>query len=171
MIGGVGLFVAGLVTGLLWREGYELIKGRDDPMSLFKRILSVRVEMLTAGLIVAILFNCLVGAGLVISDNRDQAEQRCQAEYNLLSGQARDERLAIAADVAEAQLDFVREDLRYQRGLLAGLESDLTSIEPLTNVIRTRAAASQTYLETLEAQKKVRLSTDYPPPDYCEGDR
>lgn len=165
------VFLAGVVCGVLWREAYELIRGRDDPMRLVKRILSVRNEALAIGLLISMVFTAAVGVKLVISDNRDDAQSQCQEEYNQLSGEARDERLAVAAVVAEAQLEYVREDLRYQRGLLISLESDLASIDPLTSVIRQRVDANQRYLETLEAQKKVRLATDYPPPDYCDSAR
>ncbi len=160
-------FGAGLIAGWLWREAWELITERETVKRFLVRVRSV--NFLAWALVIVLIFNAIVGATVVVNNSQRADLVRCLTSYNQLSGAARDERNAAASVVGDAQLDYVRADLRYQRGLLKTLRDDDASLADLANVINSRADATDAFLATLVKQQRVRATTDYPPPDLCEA--
>ncbi len=160
-------FGAGLLVGWLWREAFEIATERETVKRFLVRVRSV--HFLAWTLVVVLVFNAIVGATVVVNNSQRADLVRCLTSYNQLSGAARDERNAAASVVGDAQLAYVRADLRYQRGLLRTLSDDDASLEDLANVITSRAEATDAFLATLVKQQRVRATTDYPPPDLCEA--
>lgn len=163
-------FAGGMLTGVLWREAYELITGKDDPMDLWQRLRSVHVSLLTAGLIASMVFTGIVGIRVMISDSARDDLVECVTDYNAAVGAARDSRSEVADQLATAETSYVDEDLRYQRGLLESLQTD-TSIDRLRDVIADRIEATEEYRSKLDLQTRVRQAEPYPAPDFCEAAR
>ncbi|GAA1909450.1 hypothetical protein GCM10009737_08400 [Nocardioides lentus] len=163
-------FVAGIPAGWLWREAYELIRGRDDPMALWKRIRANDRSAAIVAVILSMVFCGGVGIYLAVSNNDRADLVRCISDYNEAVGAARDSRSDVADDLGRAELDYLDAELRYQRGLLESLE-DVEPVAELRDTITDRIAATEEYRQQARAQQDVRDSEPYPSPTYCEDEQ
>ncbi len=170
----VGLgFLVGVAVGRMWGEAVDLLTGKDDPVHLwtrtrntFRRVRDDRTTLLVAGLILSMLFTGIVGIRVALSDGARGDLVRCVTDYNAAVGAARDSRSKVADELAEAETNYVDEELRYQRGLLESLSTD-DGVERLRDVISDRVAATEMYRQALDRQTRVREAEPYPAPDLC----
>ncbi len=162
------LFAIGVGTGVMWREAYELLTKKDDPVDLWRRLTKSRLPLLTIALITSMVFTGVVGIMLAVSNTDRNNLLTCITDYNTQVGDARDSRAIVADDLDTAEIDYVTAELRYQRGLLRTLEAD-GSTDVLTVVIRDRVKATEDYQAALERQVRVREAEPYPAPDLCQG--
>lgn len=160
-------FLTGVFVGITWRESYEILIGRHQPMLILKRALNIRVEALAAALIVSLLLNMLVGVGIVLNERGQDRDAACQVQFNRLTAEARDARIKPTETSTAAQVEDVQQELTYQRGLLRAITTDGQTIEDLASVIRARIEAGEKYLATLEEIQEVRVKNEYPPADFC----
>lgn len=160
-------FLTGVFVGITWRESYEILIGRHQPMLIVKRALNVRTEILTVALIASLMLNMLVGVGIVLNERGQARDARCQVQFNKLTAKARDARIGPTESSTAAQIDDVRQDLTYQKGLLKTITSDGQTVEDLAGIIRSRIQAGEEYLATLRKVQEVRVENEYPPADYC----
>lgn len=161
-------FITGVAAGITWRESFDILTGKRDPMATVRRALHPKVSLLVLMLTLSMLFVAAVGVGIIIKDSGDRAAARCQVEFNQKTADARDARVGISTtDVIPAQTAYVAADLEYQRGLLKVVTTDGMTVDDLAEVIGTRVAATNQYLQALEEQAKVAQANPYPPADYC----
>lgn len=166
----IGLgFIPGLVIGLLWREAWELWRGRDDPMSLYQRsnrqvrafggfVRDHAFHIILFGLMLAMVFAAAVGVVLTVNDKARDEYAQCTARYNELESAARTERAGAANEGLIAQRDF-KIDLRNN----------------LRDVLKGKAGADSIIAGLNESIDKdndnlnTQAKTPYPPPDMCEA--
>lgn len=161
-------FLAGATAGAFFREGFELIHRKDDPSNLSLWFRVHRTDVLAGALIVSMLLTSLVGVLVIVNNHERSQLGRCLTAYNQQSGQARDDRVKAADKSQEAQIRYVRQDLRYQQGLLDSIENS-RGVGHLRVVIHTKATANRAYLKKLTHQKAVQDTAEYPPSDLCEA--
>lgn len=160
-------FLTGVFVGVTWRESYEILIGRHQPMLILKRALNVRVEALAAALIISLVLNMIVGVGIVLNERGQDRAEACQVEFNRLTAEARDARIGPSESSTDAQIDDVLQDLTYQRGLLKTITSENQTVDDLAGIIKARIDSGMEYLKTLRKVQKVRVENEYPPADYC----
>jgi len=161
-------FITGTATGVTWRESYDILTGKRDPMATIRRALRPNVPLLAVMLTISMVFVASVGVGIIVKDTGDRRAERCQVEFNQKTADARDARVGISTtDVIPAQTAYVEADLQYQRGLLETVTTEGKTVDDIAAVISARVAATRSYLDALEAQAKVAQDNPYPPADYC----
>lgn len=160
--------LAGVLVGVMWREAFELIRGKDSPMALWTRLSRSRDSMLAVGLLLSMLLTGGVGITLML-DRSDRGDLvRCISDYNQQVGEARDSRNTAAEDLSAAETRYVAAELAYQRGLLRSLSEGGGGVDQLEAVIRRRVKATEDYQTALDDQTAVREAKPYPEPDLCE---
>jgi hypothetical protein len=170
MIGTMVLGVlGGFVVGVMWREAWELIKGRDNEVDLFNR-LKVNTSALAVGLLVSMLFTGGVGVYVAVSADNYNDLVDCISDYNEQVESARDSRVDVADDLSEAEQNYLDAELDYQRGLLESVQAPVPG-RGLRQVIETRIDATEEYREQLRNQESVRDAKPYPPTSLCEDAR
>lgn len=161
-------FITGTITGVTWRESYDILTGKRDPMVTLRRTLTPTIPRLAAMLILSMFFVAAIGVGIIIKDSGNRKAEACQVEFNQRTADARDARVGISTtDVVPAQTAYVEADLEYQRGLRAVVTTKGMTVDDLAAVITTRIEATSTYLAALVEQAKVAQANPYPPADYC----
>lgn len=162
-------FLGGACCGVLWRESYDILTGKADPMPTVRRALRPRpTTILTGLLILSMLFVAAVGVGIIIKDSGDRAREACQVEFNEKTAIAREARVSVSTtDVIPTQIDYVKADLAYQQGLLDVVTNPEVTVADIATVISTRVTATQSYYDALKAQETVAQKNPYPPADYC----
>lgn len=159
--------LGGFVAGVLWREAWELIQGRDDEMALWHRVKMTPQTALVVGLIVSMVFTGLVGVYVAVSNNDRGDLIDCIGEYNTQVGDARDSRTEVANSLAAAELRYLDAELTYQRGLLDSLDDPVPGTR-LRDTIETRIDATEDYRRQVRNQENVRDAKPYPSPTLCE---
>lgn len=165
-------FVAGLVAGgaagAMWREAFELLTRKDDPVALWHRFRTNRQTLLLVGLTLSMIFTGLVGIGLAVSNSDRSDLVRCITRYNTAVAEARDSREVAGKALTAAELEYVDADLTYQLGILRALRSDAPS-DQLQGVVSARVEATEEYKDVLRGLREVRDDQPFPAPDTCEA--
>lgn len=161
-------FIVGVGVGVTFRESYDILTGKRDPMNFVRRVLHPSISLLAVMLILSMLFVASVGVGIIVKDSGDRARDACQVEFNKKTADARDVRVGVSTNsVVPAQTAYVEADLAYQQGLLEVVTTPDMTVDDLAEVIGARVAATKAYRDALEKQAVVAQDNPYPPADYC----